>query len=501
VKPNTADITLVLEGTYPFLSGGLAQWVHQIVGGLPQYRFYLVCIGSTPDACDRLRFTLPENVVGLQSVYLWAPEETCQPRPGAGSKDLFRDIGDLHGWFGAPCQPLNREAARRLCLVLAEADRGALDEVLFSRGAWDYLCGQYRAKADAADAFDSFYWTVRVMHAPLLKLARAARRVPPARAIHAVSNGYAGFLGSVLRHLTGRPFILTEHGIYAKERKIDLQGLYMAHGPDLFQSPPATGMNTHAALWVRHFEGLSRLVYAEADPILSCHEGNRRRQVRETADPQRTRVIPNGIDVTDYRPLRAARAPGLPPVLGLIGRLVPIKDIKTFIRAVRLLISRMPEAEAWLIGPEEEDPQYAEECRQLAATLGLERNLKFLGFQDLRGILPQLGLVVLTSISEAFPLVILEAFAAGIPVLATEVGACRELIEGNRAEDRALGPAGAVVPIANPEATAAAAYALLSDPGRWFAAQRAAIDRVERYYTERQLLEAYDGVYRTAVEA
>ena len=73
-----------------------------------------------------------------------------------------------------------------------------------------------------------------------------------------------------------------------------------------------------------------------------------------------------------------------------------------------------------MVGPEEEDRAYAE-CRSLVASLGLEGKVKFLGFRQIHELLPNLGLTVLTSISEAQPLVILEA-AAGTPVVSSDVG-------------------------------------------------------------------------------
>jgi len=124
--------------------------------------------------------------------------------------------------------------------------------------------------------------------------------------------------------------------------------------------------------------------------------------------------------------------------------------------------------------------------------------LKFFGFQRIADILPQVDLVALSSISEALPLVVLEGFAAGVPAVTTDVGACRELIEGALPEDRALGVAGAVVPIANPAAFAEAAISLLTDTARWDVAQRAGLARAQRYYTRPQMVERYRSIYERA---
>jgi glycosyltransferase involved in cell wall biosynthesis len=185
-------------------------------------------------------------------------------------------------------------------------------------------------------------------------------------------------------------------------------------------------------------------------------------------------------------------------VLGFLGRLVPIKDVKCFIRAMKAVVTRCPEAQGWIIGPTSEDPGYARECAQLTAALGLEHCLKFTGYRPAEEVLPELGLLVLTSISEGLPLVVLEAFASGLPVLTTDVGACRELVEGRTPEDCERGAAGAVVPIADPEAVARAALALVLDPVRWRAAQRAAVRRVEADYTEARVFAAYRQLYEEA---
>lgn len=135
----------------------------------------------------------------------------------------------------------------------------------------------------------------------------------------------------------------------------------------------------------------------------------------------------------------------------------------------------------------------------LARSLGIERNVHFLGHQNVAEILPQLGLLMLTSISEAQPLAILEAFAAGVPCIATDVGACREQIEGRTPQDRALGSAGKVAPFADARALGGAALELLSNVEAWKRCQAAGLARVERYYAEATMLAEYRAVYARAM--
>ncbi len=159
---------------------------------------------------------------------------------------------------------------------------------------------------------------------------------------------------------------------------------------------------------------------------------------------------------------------------------------------MRQLISQVPDAQGWIVGPDSEDPAYAQECRDLVQQLGVEKQVRFLGFQRTEEILAQVRLVVLTSISEAQPLVVLEAMAAGIPVVCSDVGACRELVTGDATRQQA---AGQIVPIANPMATAHAMEQLLTQPARWLDARAAGIARVEADYTEALMMARYLQLY------
>lgn len=175
---------------------------------------------------------------------------------------------------------------------------------------------------------------------------------------------------------------------------------------------------------------------------------------------------------------------------------MPIKDVKTYIRAVATLREMVPNMRALILGPTEEDPAYFRECQEMVTHLGLGDSFEFLGRVNLREYLGRVDVIALTSISEAQPLVLLEAGASGIPSVATDVGSCRDIIEGRPDEDPPLGPAGFVTPLANPLATAKGLAALLTNLDLRTRCGEAIRRRTERYYNKTTV----DRLYRTLYE-
>lgn len=494
VQPSV-DVCLLLEGTWPYVRGGVSSWIDQMIKGLPELTFSVFFIGGQREAYGKRYYAIPDNVVYLEEHFLedaW----TLLPLRQAGPEKVVSEMMlDVHRFLHYPQEP-SLEQGEDFLATLAESRIGR-DDFLHSRASWQAITDGYRQHC-ADPSFVNYFWTLRSMQAPLFMLAEAARQLPRARMLHSISTGYAGLLGSILQRRWGCHYLLSEHGIYTKERKIDLaQAGWIAESPG---EQLNTGLDAEVSyirrLWIRFFERIGLLAYRSAHSIIALYEGNRRRQIVDGADPARTRVIPNGIALDTWQAALHSRPEGIPPVAGLVGRVVPIKDVKTFIRAMRGVVSALPEAEGWIIGPEEEDPDYAAECHSLVVSLGLQDKVRFLGFRQVREVLPQLGVMVLTSISEAQPLVVLEAWACGTPVVTSDVGSCRELVEGSGEEDRALGAAGEVVAIADPQATSRAILALLRDPQRWHAAQAVGLQRVRRHYTEELMLARYRELYR-----
>jgi polysaccharide biosynthesis protein PelF len=489
----SADVALLLEGTYPFVRGGVSTWVHKLIESLPDTTFSLVFLGGRRIDHGNAAYQFPRNVVHFERHYLFEPRKGERGARFFGDGRAFQDLDLLLEHLRASdSTALDPRLVKRIALSLGGPGGLSTDRFLHGDDAWEWITDNYRR--DGADmSFTDYFWTMRATHIALFALADIAAHLPLARLYHSLCTGYAGFLGALLAQQRNRPLILTEHGIYTKERMIDLASA------EAFPGDAARKRGVGARqLWMRFFQGLGKMAYSSAHCIVSLYEGNRRRQLDDGADPARTRVIPNGVDVERFAPVRERRKAEIPAVLGFIGRVVPIKDVKTFIRAMKAVVAERPDAQGWIVGPTSEDGPYSRECMQLVSSLGLVRNVVFLGFRPPEEILPSVGVTVLTSMSEALPLVLLEAFASGVPAVATDVGACRELIEGRTTADRSLGAAGAIVPIADPEATARAALALLRDPARWSAARRSGIRRVEAYYTEAHVIGAYRRLYGEA---
>ena len=490
-----ADICLILEGSYPYVRGGVSSWVHQLIEGFPDYQFSIIFLGADRKNYDEIHYKLPSNVCYFESYYLNETLKVGKPVPRHLDKQFITTFKQWYKKIGSSGEVPNIEDLGNICYFLLNNNDLNFDDFFYGEEMWNFIVEIYN-KNCPSQSFNEYFWTIRAMYSPLLSLIDISRKIPDAGCYHTISTGYAGALGMILQRQKERPLILTEHGIYTKERQIDLyQADWIKETSREYYSGLDDRTSALRQLWIHFFEILGRLTYSACSYTITLYEQNRQKQIELGASPSKAIVIHNGVKQTSLAKLRLKRSKKIPPVLCLLGRVVPIKDIKTFIYAVDELCKIYPEAEGWIVGPEDEDKDYARECHELVVQLKLEDKVKFLGFQKIEDILPKIGLIVLSSISEAQPLVILEGFAAGIPAISTDVGFSRGMISGTSIKDKALGKAGAVVPIANPKELAIAAAALLQDEKGWYAAQKAGIQRVESLYRESIFLERYRELY------
>jgi glycosyltransferase involved in cell wall biosynthesis len=212
--------------------------------------------------------------------------------------------------------------------------------------------------------------------------------------------------------------------------------------------------------WLRPLEILSGRL---ADVILANSRACRDDYARWAFLPlAKMKVLYSGIDEQELRPrsehevARAREELGLRTryVVGIVGRLSPEKDHRTFLDAVRILRETVPDVHALVVGDGVEQGR----LREAAARMNLSDHVSFLGARrDIPTLMASLDVLALTSRTEGFPMVVLEAQALGVPVVATDAGGTAEALRDGRT--------GYLVPCGDSRALAARLAQLLLDAG------------------------------------
>jgi len=146
----------------------------------------------------------------------------------------------------------------------------------------------------------------------------------------------------------------------------------------------------------------------------------------------RVRLIPRSVDLDKFTYVPPEERPKGEFVVGIIGRITPLKGHDYFLKAMAKAVRQIPFMKIWIIGDAAADKQdYKDELRTLARRLGLSSYVEFLGNRkDIPALLSKMNCLVLSTVTEeAFGRVILEAQAAGVPVVATRVGGVVDIID------------------------------------------------------------------------
>jgi glycosyltransferase involved in cell wall biosynthesis len=197
-------------------------------------------------------------------------------------------------------------------------------------------------------------------------------------------------------------------------------------------------------------------------------------------------VIPNGVRIpAEPVDLAATRAA---PVIGWIGRMVPIKDLPLLLDAVAALPPALSHVRLLLVG----DGPEREACERRAREAGIAARVEWAGFVDDPGAaLARMSVFALPSRHEGLPLAMLEAMAAGVPCVVAAVGGI----------PAAIGDSGAATLVSErtPAAWAAALARVLGDPAEAARSGRSARARVADHFTLERCAERYLGVYRASL--
>lgn len=234
----------------------------------------------------------------------------------------------------------------------------------------------------------------------------------------------------------------------------------------------------------------TRLALSRSRPLFLCvsRATGEFTRLLHGAEDSRRRIVYNGIPAQRIRPVRLARTRRAddPLVVGAAGRFVPEKGIENLLRAAATLESSGCPVEVRLAGSGSSQSAY----RELAATLGIAHRLTLSGLlRDLQAFYAGLDVFVLpTVVSEGLPISVLEAMAAGVPVVATDVGGTREAVVHNET--------GILVPPQDAQAIAAALRRLASADGPGERLAGRAQDRVREVFTAERMADQVADVYR-----
>ena len=484
------DVCLIVEGCYPFVRGGVSAWVDWLMRGQPNLSFSVVSIWPLPSD-QSPAYDKPPNLVDARYLYLYQPgiKPRRSGRPAFDGQDLAEALLAFVRGGGMA------ELARVDAIVNPSPSKGGrpvgMGDLLNSQEAWNVVQLMYEQSMPQASFLD-YFWAWRALFGGLFSILKFD--LPKARVYHTISTGYGGLTAARAALETKRPALITEHGIYTNERRIEiLMANWIADTVD-------KGLSLHDPrfdlrdMWINAFEAYAKACYEGVERIITLYGDNQILQRSLGAKPEKLQVIANGMDWTRFAPLARAHTTER-PTIALIGRVVPIKDVKTYITAASILRRRIPNLRALILGPTDEDEAYFEQCQALTQQLGLEGCVEFTGNVAIMEWLPAIHVVVLTSLSEAQPLVLLEAGAAGVPCVTTNVGSCAEILLGRPEENPPFGPGGIVTGLVAPAEISEALRELLTNHAKRAEYGENLRARVKADYSNQQALQSYRQLY------
>lgn len=466
-------ICLLAEGSYPYVVGGVSSWIQMLIQGMPEYEFVIYTIGAEEKDRGNFKYKLPPNVVGVKEIFL----DTVLNMPASSRKKINLNKDERKVLLDLLMNERKIELSHLSEIFRKRLAKDDFLQIFMSFDFFDIILEGYRKKYSYL-SFTDYFWTVRSCLLPLFFLLQD--EIPEADLYHSVATGYCGIVGALVAHYDKKPFIITEHGIYSREREEEIIKCDWVKGD--FKS-----------IWIEYFYQQAYIAYTYADKVITLFEGNAQTERSLGCDPKKISIITNGVKLENFLPITHEDDPDGDFVVGAVVRVVPIKDILTMIRAFSLVKQRIPKSKLYIMGPYVEDPEYYEECLQLVKSLQVD-DVIFTGTVNVREYLGKMDLLLLSSISEGQPLALLEGFAAGVPMVTTDVGCCREVVYGSDKDDD-FGDAGIVVPVMDFEGMANAVVKLAKDKELRGKMAKAGRQRIVKYYSYQMFIDNYKKIY------
>ena len=460
-------VCLLLEGCYPYVRGGVSTWTDSYIRSFQDYEFVLWTVCADRSMAGKFKYELSENTVDVKEIFLNDAYE--EGKVGGREKFTSKELEALSSLVR--CEDIDWETV----FGIFDGGRRVNPHAFLKSETFLMLLNELCMTKYLYAPFSEVFYTVRSMVLPLLHIM--TQPVPEADCYHSIATGYCGVLGALGSLRNKKPLIITEHGIYTREREEEiLRSRWTV--PNLKD------------LWIQFFNMLSLGGYKYSTFVTSLFEHARETQINLGCPSEKTSVINNGIRLSRFQDIPPKEPDGWIDI-GAVVRIAPIKDIKTMIYAFSELKHSVPNARLHILG-DVDDKTYDTECHQLADYLKTQ-DIIFVGNTDVTVYFRKLDFTILTSISEGQPLAILESMAAGRPVVSTDVGSCRELLEGGPTDK--LGICGFICPPMDPGALASSMKRMCTDEERRRRMSEIGKERVRKGFTQEYMISKYRELY------
>lgn len=522
------DVALVMESTYPYLKGGVSAVVHDIIVENPSISFGIIHISW--DSKQELKdlYGMPENVKWVKVIYLSLEEhkeefaQECNPKNlkmnrrqrkklvarlmSAFDALIHGDVNPLWSFYDEGINPRTRTYS----LFALTGTREFMEAV----GNWGFL---------AQVPFGELFWEIRNFVSIVYALLH--ERLPYARVYHAHTTGYASLLGAAGARDYGTSFLLTEHNLYVRDtintklernmaKPVTTDYAFLKEPRDKPELGPVTLEETAWCIW---FLEMGRFCYPSADmvtylypkaieeahgigaPIDQYNEGEEDRAV----------VLPNGMLIESVYPAYVGRQTARARILAegrghmwrfvFIARVVPIKGLTDLVKSLALLRDAgLDNFHLDVLGPKNHMPEYYELCVRTIEELNMGDFITFHGTVKVREMLDRFDVLLMPSYNEGQPIVALEAMAASIPLVSTDVGGMSQLIDDVlvTSDGSEIGNCGILTIPGDIEGFTQALRTMMEEPSIYERYCVNAYNRVVKFFQLRLVMDRYDQIYR-----
>jgi glycosyltransferase involved in cell wall biosynthesis len=446
-------ILLTTEHSYPHHRVDVSRWCQSLLKGIPEHQFLILAIRS-PSRLP-IVYERPKNVEKLINAPLFQARTGLKGLSPLDHRMFEQASRQMLGFLQQDLADFAQGISKLAKLGHQHQLWDAFESPQFWRSLQSLLQQHLPYIPSLAEVAQCAKW-LRSSLTPILYI--------PAKTdlVHATNTGLAGLAAWIASSHHGIPLVITEHEIYLRQRHLDTRQPFALR-----------------VLQSQFFQSLAKLLYLQADRIISTSEFVKTWQRQLKAPAERIQTIHNGIDPDLYTP-----SPVDEPVVLWSGHIEPKQDLETLIQAFWHVRRTIPDAKLKLFAKVLDTPLY-QRLLELRQNLGLSRAVCFHTLRPSQEILAEGKVMAFVSQGEMIPFNLLEAMASQKAIVATRVGGSGE----------ALGKAGRLVDQKQPATLATALIELLMYPKVRETLGKRARHRILQGYNLDTTLDTYANLY------